>query len=113
MMTRILRWLFMALIAFAALFPLAWMAIAGFKGRTAVLRSPFQFFPDVWRWQNYTEIAQDSAFSKALLVTFIGAVIFTAASLFVNSMAAYAFARLDFVGKQFWWVYCLMPMFIP
>lgn len=110
---RVLTWVFMALITLTALFPLAWMAIAGFKGRTEVLRSPFQFFPDVWRWRNYVEILQDEAFSRAMLVTFVGAVLFTAASLFVNSMAAYAFARLDFVGKRFWWVYCLMPMFIP
>ena len=33
-------------ICLSVLFPLAWMAIAGFKGRTEVLRSPFQFFPD-------------------------------------------------------------------
>lgn len=105
--------IFMVLIAVAALFPLAWMAIAGFKGRTEVLRSPFQFFPDVWRWQNYVEIARDAPFVRAMLVTFIGAAIFSAASLLVNSMAAYAFARLDFVGKQFWWVYCIVPMFIP
>ncbi|WP_020523777.1 carbohydrate ABC transporter permease [Catelliglobosispora koreensis] len=111
--TKVLSAVFMVVIAFTALFPLAWMAIAGFKGRDEVLRSPFQFFPDVWRWQNYVEIAQDEAFSKAMVVTFAGAAIFTVCSLLVNSMAAYAFARLDFVGKQFWWVYCIMPMFIP
>jgi multiple sugar transport system permease protein len=100
-------------IAVTALFPLAWMAVAGFKGRDEVLRSPFQFFPDVWRWQNYAEIAKDGVFSRALVVTFFGAAIFTVLSLFVNSLAAYAFARLDFAGKQLWWIYCVMPMFIP
>jgi multiple sugar transport system permease protein len=48
-----------------------------------------------------------------MAVTFVGALIFTALSLVVNSMAAYAFARLEFVGKRFWWVYCILPMFIP
>lgn len=110
---RALSVTFMVLIAFTALFPLAWMAIAAFKGRTEVLRSPFQFFPDVWRWQNYVDIVRDDAFARAMLITFAGAAIFTAASLFVNSMAAYAFARLDFAGKRFWWIYCIMPMFIP
>jgi multiple sugar transport system permease protein len=101
------------LIAVSIMFPLAWMAIAGFKGQQEVLRSPFQFFPDMWRWQNYTEILQDAQFSRALGVTFAGALIFTALSLAVNSMAAYAFARLEFVGKPFWWVYCILPMFVP
>jgi multiple sugar transport system permease protein len=104
---------FVALIALTILFPLAWMAIAGFKGRDEVLRSPFQFFPDMWRWSNYADILKDPQFARAMGVTFLGALIFTMLSLMVNSMAAYAFARLDFRGKRFWWVYCIMPMFIP
>jgi len=103
----------MVLITFTVLFPLAWMAIAGFKGRTEVLRSPFQFFPDMWRFDNYIKILQDPQFSRAMIVTFIGALLFTVLSLTVNALAAYAFARLDFRGKKLWWVYCLMPMFIP
>ncbi|SIR27973.1 carbohydrate ABC transporter permease [Micromonospora avicenniae] len=101
------------LIAVSVLFPLAWMAIAGFKGKDEVLRSPFQFFPDMWRWSNYTAILKDHTFTRAMIVTFVGALIFTVLSLVVNSMAAYAFARLEFRGKRFWWVYCIMPMFIP
>lgn len=110
---RILSPLFVVLIAISVLFPLAWMVIAGFKGRTEVLRSPFQFFPDVWRFDNYVKIIQDPVFSRAMVITFIGAVLFTVLSLTVNATAAYAFARLEFRGKRFWWIYCLMPLFIP
>jgi multiple sugar transport system permease protein len=28
-------------------------------------------------------------------------------------MAAYAFARLDFALKRLWWVFCIVPLFIP
>ncbi|MEJ7649482.1 MAG: carbohydrate ABC transporter permease [Nakamurella sp.] len=101
------------LISVSVLFPLAWMAMAGFKGKTEVLRSPFQFFPDVWDPQNYQDILADPDFVRAMVVTFVGAVIFTLASLLVNSFAAYAFARLDFVGKKFWWLFCIVPMFVP
>ncbi|MEV6107052.1 carbohydrate ABC transporter permease [Streptomyces sp. NPDC051940] len=101
------------LIGASVLFPLAWMAIAGFKSKTEVLRSPFQFFPEVWRFENYTAIARDPDFARAMLVTFLGALIFTVLSLIVNATAAYAFARLEFTGKRLWWVYCLIPMFVP
>lgn len=110
---RVVSAVLIALISISVLFPLAWMAIAGFKGKTEVLRSPFQFFPDIWRFDNYVKIIQDPEFSRAMVITFVGALIFTALSLAVNSLAAYAFARLDFRGKRFWWVYCIMPMFIP
>jgi len=110
---RIFSAAFVVLISLSILFPLAWMAISGFKGKTEVLRSPFQFFPEVWRFDNYVQIIQDPQFSRAMVITFIGALIFTVLSLTINSLAAYAFARLDFSFKRFWWVFCIMPMFIP
>jgi multiple sugar transport system permease protein len=110
---RAVRGVLVALIAISALLPLAWMLIAGFKGKNEVLRTPFQFFPEIWIVDNYTSILQDPQFLTAMGVTFVGAVIFTVLSLTVNSFAAYAFARLDFAGKRFWWIYCITPMFIP
>jgi len=104
---------FVLLIAVTSLFPLAWMAIAGFKGKSEVLKTPFQFFPEVWNTKNYTDILHDSQFVRAMVLTFVGALLFTAASLVVNSLAAYAFARLDFAFKPVWWVFCIAPMFIP
>jgi multiple sugar transport system permease protein len=111
--TRVASAVLVVLIALTALFPLAWMAIAGFKGQSEVLRTPFQFFPEVWHWKNYSDIAKDPEFSRAMILTFAGAAIFTVASLIVNSMAAYAFARLDFAFKRLWWVICIIPMFVP
>lgn len=111
--TRLARYVLVALIAVSSLLPLAWMVIAGFKGKTEVLRTPFQFFPDIWIIDNYVAILSDPVFLRALVVTFIGAVAFTALSLGINSFAAYVFARLEFTGKRFFWIYCLIPMFIP
>ncbi|MDN5558850.1 MAG: carbohydrate ABC transporter permease [Ruaniaceae bacterium] len=98
---------------FAALFPLAWMVIAGFKTKTEVVRTPFQFFPDVWNPQNYIDIASDPAFLRTLAITGFGAVLFTLLSLTLNSLGAYAFARLDFAFKRTLWVIVICTMFIP
>jgi multiple sugar transport system permease protein len=89
------------------------MALCGFKSKNEVLASPFTFWPQVWRWQNYASMFRDSGFMTALGMTFLGAALFTAGSLVINSMAAYVFARLDFTAKRFWWVVCIMPMFVP
>lgn len=109
----VFRYVFSLVFVLAALFPLAWMAISGFKARNEVVSSPFQFFPDVWLWQNYADILADPEFVRTLLVTFGGAVLFTTLSLTVNSMAAYAFARLDFSFKRTLWFLTLGTMFIP
>jgi multiple sugar transport system permease protein len=97
----------------AALFPLAWMVIAGFKSKTEVVQTPFQFFPEVWRWSNYVKILADPTFLLTMGWTLLGAVLFTLLALTVNSLAAYAFARLDFRFKRTIWVIVITTMFIP
>lgn len=97
----------------AALFPLAWMVIAGFKAKTEVLSTPFQFFPEVWHWENYAKILADGTFLRTLGWTFLGAILFTLLSLTVNSLAAYAFARLQFRFQRTLWVAVITTMFIP
>lgn len=109
----LVRGLLLLLVLAVCMLPLAWMAIAGFKAKSEVVRTPFQFFPDVWMVDNYTTILQDRAFIQAMTVTLIGGIVFTALSIAVNSMAAYAFARLDFRGKRLWWTFCIIPLFIP
>lgn len=102
-----------ALFVITALFPLAWMLIAGFKTKTEVLKTPFQFFPEVWKWENYVQILADPTFLRTMAWTFLGAVLFTLLSLAVNSLAAYAFARLDFRFKRTLWVILITTLFIP
>ncbi len=97
----------------AALFPLAWMLIAGFKSKTEVIQTPFQFFPEVWRVENYTQILADPTFLRTMGWTFGGALLFATLSLTVNSLAAYAFARLEFPFKKALWVTVITTMFIP
>ena len=109
----ITRGVLVVIVAAACLLPLAWMIIAGFKTKSEVVRTPFQFFPQVWITDNYTRILQDPAFVQAMTVTLLGGLVFTALSISVNSMAAYAFARLDFRLKRLWWVFCIVPLFIP
>ncbi|HZG58806.1 carbohydrate ABC transporter permease [Paenibacillus sp.] len=110
---KTLMYLIGYVVSLVALFPLFWLAIAGFKGKTEVFSTPFRFFPSEWLISNYTSILQDGLFSKALVTTFAGAVLFTVGGLLINSMAAYVFARLEFRFKKTLWIYVIMTMFIP
>ncbi|MEV0618220.1 carbohydrate ABC transporter permease [Nonomuraea sp. NPDC050404] len=110
---RTLRYGLAMIFIAAALFPLAWLVIAGFKAKTEVVATPFQLFPEVWRWDNYAQLLADEAFLRSLAVTFFGATLFAALSLVVNALGAYAFARLEFAFKRTIWVVVLTTMFIP
>ncbi|MFC5466363.1 carbohydrate ABC transporter permease [Lederbergia graminis] len=101
------------LIGLAAIFPLFWMALAGFKSDREVLAYPFKFFPTEWDFSNYQQLFQDPAFIRSMGITFVGAIIFTVLVLLINSMAAYVFARLNFPLKNFWFMYVIMTIFIP
>ncbi len=93
----VMKSIFVLLFVLGALFPLAWLVISGFKSRTEVVRTPFQFLPEVWRWENYAQILSDPAFLQAIFISMVGAVIFAALSLIVNSLAA---LRVRPVGVQ-------------
>jgi len=109
----VLKGLASAVFIVMALFPLAWMVIAGFKVKKEVISTPFQFFPEVWHWENYVQIASDPTFLRTMGWTLLGTVLFTLLSLTVNSFAAYAFARLEFRFKKVLWVVVITTMFIP
>ena len=44
------------------------MVIAGFKAKTEVVATPFQFFPEVWLWENYVQILADPTFLRTMSV---------------------------------------------
>ena len=106
--------LMIAIVA-VVLYPLGWMLSASFKPNSE-FGSNQGFWPQDPTIDNYIKVLSGVAgiplatfFLNSLLLA-IGAVIGTVAS---SSMAAYAFARLDFRGKRFWWLFCITTMFIP
>ncbi|MDN5726416.1 MAG: carbohydrate ABC transporter permease [Propionibacteriales bacterium] len=99
--------------AVMALLPILWMAVSGFKPNTEVAATPLKLLPTQWLASNYINIATDPTFLRAMAMTGLGAVLFTAGTLAINSMAAYAFARLEFTAKPVLWVIAIGTMFIP
>lgn len=111
------------LAALIAIFPLLWMMISGFKPASEVLSLPFHFFPRKIEWQNYVGLLngdldeaifpQGASFLRSIGLTFLVSVVSVVGSLTINSMASYAFARLEFPLKKVLWVICLIPWFVP
>lgn len=112
---RIISLLILAVVAAGAIFPLVWMILASFKGRTEVFAIPLRLLPENWDLTNYEEIFSDSTFDfvRSLLMTLLVSASAVVLSLLINTMAGYAFARVEFYGKRILWVYCIVTMFIP
>lgn len=88
------------LLACLMLIPFVWMLSASLKLNKDVFAFPIEWIPSNPRWRNYVDI-----WTKIPLLTFIKnsaklTIIVTLLQLFTSSFAAYAFAKLNFKGKN-------------
>jgi ABC-type glycerol-3-phosphate transport system permease component len=100
-------------LALAFLLPLLWMVGASLKTEAEIMAIPPTFLPKSPQWQNYlylleTEIILTMFFNSVKL-----AVYNVVGLLFVTSLAAYAFARVRFAGRDLAFSVLLSTAMIP
>ena len=102
-------------VALLGLFPLVWMVLASFKNKKEVFATPLRIFPKVFTMENFEKIFDDKtmSFTRSLFVTFFVAAVAVVLSLLINMMAGYVFARMNFYGKRYFWMYCIITMYVP
>lgn len=109
----IVKYAFLILVAVAVLFPFYWMIISSLKSLEEYRQSVPTFWPQHVLWGNYAE-----AFTQANLWRLFGNTVFvgivsTILSLVITILAAFAFARLEFKGKNILFAGLLATMMIP
>ncbi len=96
-----------------ALFPFLWMISTSLKSDSQVLIYPPVWVPNPLVWQNYPEVMRLLPFGRFVLNTTIVAVTVTILELITSSLAAYAFARLQFPGRDKLFLLYLGTLMIP
>lgn len=99
-----------------SLFPLFWLIISSFKpGKEVLKANPLTFFPSRWITENYKLLLEDKTYPFVQAMSSTAFVAITAAllSVTINSMAAYAYARLQFAFKNLLWRITIVTMYIP
>ena len=100
--------------AIAVLFPFYWMVQNSLKSFSEYNSESIpKFFPSAVTFVNFTEVFTAVPLAKYLLNTLIFTVTTTAIMLVVIVLAAFAFARLDFKGKNLAFTLFLSLMMIP
>ncbi len=99
--------------AFIALFPFIWMILTSIKSTSEAMIIPPTIFPKKLRIDNYTLITTKLPFFKIYLNTIISAVVTVTAQLVFCSMAAYAFARIQFPGRNIIFITMLAVLMVP
>jgi multiple sugar transport system permease protein len=107
--------IFMALLGILFLLPFIWMISASLKVEEEVLSFPIQWIPETWNAiENYKEVWTGS-FSFALLYwnSIKVTVLTTITSVLISALAAYAFAKINFKGRNVLFLIVLATFMIP
>ena len=104
---------FLGIMALVVLFPFYWMLISSVKPLEEYNRQIPTLFPETFVWYNYVD-----AFDTANLGTLFGNTLYvglvsTVLSLIITVLSAFAFARLEFKGKDAFFGVLLATMMIP
>ncbi|MEI4330944.1 carbohydrate ABC transporter permease [Streptococcus suis] len=105
---------FLILVAMGMLIPFVWMVLTSFKTITeSTQMNPFQFLPSKWMVSNYTEAIRTNNFPILYLNTILMMLWRIFSSVMFSAMAAYAFARLEFPGRNVLFGLVLFQMMVP
>ncbi|BCZ48695.1 sugar ABC transporter permease [Clostridium gelidum] len=99
--------------AVGMLIPFIWMIITSLKSLTESTMVPPTIIPQSIKWSNYKEVWNILPFGTFYLNTALMLLFRILGSVFFSAMAAYAFARIKFPGKNFFFMIILIQMMIP
>lgn len=101
-MKKATTWMISLLVAAAFLAPLLWMVLASFREEDRIFHLSLGNWLTVegWTWTNYADAWRRAGLARALPVTVFQVAVICAGGLLVNSLAAYAFARMKFAGRD-------------
>lgn len=93
--------------------PWIWMILTAGKETTDIWKIPPVWIPPAYQWQNFIEGWQKGNFATFYLNTTLIALLNVAAVVTSCSLAAYAFARIQFPGRNTLFLIVLSTMMLP
>lgn len=99
--------------AAAVLLPYYLMVVTSLKPLREIFTDPFAWIPSRLAWENYVDAWTHAPFARYFLNSAIIATSETAGVLVTSALAAYAFARMRFAGREFLFVLFLGTLMVP
>lgn len=94
-------------------FPFLWMVLSSFKTIAESMAIPPTMFPEVFSTQAYTKIFETLPFAQIYMNTIITTVIVVVGQVALCTLAAYAFGRIEFPGKNAIFILILSILMVP
>lgn len=110
---RVIAFVILFIGACTMVLPFVWMISTSLKQANLVYTIPPKWIPDPVDWQNYVDIWKVSNLVTGIKNSAIISITVLAASTITSTMAAFAFAKLDFPFKNVIFILLLMTMMVP
>ncbi|MBQ2978234.1 MAG: carbohydrate ABC transporter permease [Clostridia bacterium] len=112
-LAQALTYAFLLLMALIVLFPFYWMIISSLKTLDEYRLNTPTFWPRVIMFSNYLEAFTAAKLGRLFINTMYVGLVSTLLSLVITVLSAFAFARLEFKGKNALFAALLATMMIP
>ncbi|WP_291583468.1 carbohydrate ABC transporter permease [Clostridium sp. UBA6640] len=93
--------------------PFIWMILTSLKTLGETTQIPPKIFPSSPQWSNYKKAIDTLPYGTFYYNTIVYTIVTTIGQLVFCSMAGYAFARIDFPGKNFIFILILSVLMVP
>ena len=112
---KTLTYVFLFIMALIIIFPFYWMIISSLKTVSEYRLAIPTLFPEYIDWRNYIEVFtnKDLLLGQLFMNTLYVGIVSTILSLIITVLSAFAFARLEFKGKNALFGFLLATMMIP
>ncbi|TRZ50416.1 carbohydrate ABC transporter permease [bacterium] len=104
--------LFLLSVAVTCLYPLLWMVLASLKTQDTIF-SELSLIPRQFHFENYVNAWKGGGFGRNFLNSIFYTTSVVAGIVLISSLAAYAFARMRFPGRNVLFIIFMAAMMIP
>ena len=110
---RLLLILFLGFLSLFVLYPFLWMVFTGFKPPGEAYVWPPRLLPKEWTLEHYKALFQAVPLGRALWNSLWTSAFLATSNLVLASLAAYAFTRLSFPGRELLFQGHVLAMLLP
>lgn len=112
-LTKVLTYFFLIAGSCIMIFPFLWMILTSFKTLAESVQIPPTILPVTWVKTNFADAFARLPFGKLYFNTIVMVLFRVICAIAFSSMAGYAFAKLNFRGKNFFFTLVLIQMMMP
>jgi multiple sugar transport system permease protein/raffinose/stachyose/melibiose transport system permease protein len=116
---RLLKWVkesaihvFLIFVSISCIFPLLWAFASSLKTQDTIFKD-YSLIPSVFHWENYLIAWTKVGFAVYFFNTAFYTITIVLGIVIISSMAAFAFSKLQFYGKNILYLVFLSTMMIP